>query len=276
MTQLVSAELVAAAVRVAQKLGRDVADVPVAAIAEEAGISRSTLLRRSGGSRAALDAAVRASGVDTGGRPPVCARALEAAAKLISQSGLAAATLEAVATESQCSVFSLHAVFGGRDELLRAVFERFGPIEDIEEFLREPHGDLAETVRGLYRVIAHALNREPRVAPAMFAEAFSRPSSPAVQSLFAYTGPRMLGVLGSWLEAETRAGHVRKLPELVLLQQLLGPMLIHMFMRPLAENIPSVPLPDIDTLCDLFAENFILSVAPSTAKGPTRPDLPTG
>ncbi|WP_280828823.1 TetR family transcriptional regulator [Mycobacterium sp. OTB74] len=260
-----SAGLVDAAVRVAQKLGRDVADVPVTAIAVEAGISRSTLLRRFGGSRSALDAAVRAAGIDTGGRPPVRVRALEAAANLISQSGLAAATLEAVAADSQCSVFSLHAAFGGRDEMLRAVFERYSPVGDVEEFLREPRGDFAETVRGLYRVIAHALNREPRVAPAMFAEVFSRPSSPAVQSLVGYTGPRMFGVLGRWFGAETRAGHIRKLPELVLLQQLLGPILIHMFMRPLAENVSSVALPDIDALCDLFADNFIRAITTTGA-----------
>ncbi|HZE17813.1 MAG TPA: TetR/AcrR family transcriptional regulator, partial [Mycobacterium sp.] len=47
-----SPELVDAALRAAEKLARDVADVPVVAIAAEAGISRSTLLRRLGGSRA--------------------------------------------------------------------------------------------------------------------------------------------------------------------------------------------------------------------------------
>ena len=56
-----SPELVEAALRAAEKLGRDVADVPMPDIAAEAGISRSTLLRRCGGSRAALDAAVRAA-----------------------------------------------------------------------------------------------------------------------------------------------------------------------------------------------------------------------
>ena len=82
-TVAVPAELVQAALRAADALGRQVADVPVAAIAAEAGISRSTLLRRLGGSRSALDAAVRATGVDPGGLP-VRVRALDAAADLIS------------------------------------------------------------------------------------------------------------------------------------------------------------------------------------------------
>src|SRR5258707_4035464 len=105
-------QVVEAALRASGKLGKDVADVPVAMIATEAGISRSTLLRRFGGSRVTLNDAVRAAGVDPGGLPPVRDRAVEAAAALISESGLAAATLEAVAAQANCSVYSLYAVFG--------------------------------------------------------------------------------------------------------------------------------------------------------------------
>lgn len=264
MTQpALSPELVEAALRAAEKLGKDVADVPVMAIATEAGISRSTLLRRSGGSRAALDAAVRAAGIDTGGQRPVRIRAVDAAANLISESGLAAATLEAVANHAQCSVYSLHAAFGGRDELLRAVFEQYSPIRDIEEFLDHPRSDLKQTVRALYGEIADALGREPRLAPAMFAEAFSRPDSPSVQSLFAYTGPRMFGVLGQWLDAEIDAGRIRRLPPVLLAQQLLGPIVFHLFMRPVAQQAGALPVPDIDIMCDVFAEAFIRAVGTS-------------
>ena len=57
-------EVVEAALRAADRLGRDVADVPLIAIAREAGMSRSTLVRRLNGSRQLLDDAVRAAGVD--------------------------------------------------------------------------------------------------------------------------------------------------------------------------------------------------------------------
>ena len=42
--------------------GKDVADVPLAMIAQAVGMSRSTLVRRLNGSRQALDEAVRAAG----------------------------------------------------------------------------------------------------------------------------------------------------------------------------------------------------------------------
>src|SRR4051794_28209508 len=93
----VPADVVQAALRSAERLGRDVADVPIVAIAHALGVSRSTLLRRLGGSRRTLDDAVRDVGVDPGGRPPVRARAVEAAGALIGTGGVAAATLETVA-----------------------------------------------------------------------------------------------------------------------------------------------------------------------------------
>ena len=258
-------QLVEAALRAAKNLGKDVADVPVAAIATEAGISRSTLLRRFGGSRTALNDAVLAAGVDPGGLPPVRIRAVTAAASLISESGLAATTLEAVAVRASCSVYSLHSVFGGRDELMHAVFERYSPVGDIEEYLARPSGDLSDIVRGFYRTIDNALDREPRVAPAIFAEAFSRPTSPAVQSLAAYGVPRMLGVLSRWFDAEISAGRIRDLPRPLLAQQLLGPIMVHLLTRPALTRILASSLPDIDTACDVFADAFVRAVAQSSS-----------
>lgn len=259
-SRTVATELVDAALRAAQTLGRGVAEVPITAIAAEAGISRSTLLRRLGGSRSILDDAVHAAGIDLGVQPSVRVRALNAAAQLISETGLAATTLDAIAQHAGCSVVSLHATFGGRDELMRAVFEQYSPIGDIEKYLAQPHSDLHETVRGFYRTAATALNRYPRVAPAMFAEAFSRPASSAVQSLAHYSASRMLGVLGAWFQAEICGGRMRDQPITLLAHQLTGPILIHTFLRPVAQESAGPVFPDIDLVCDTFTENFIRAV----------------
>ena len=249
--------LVEAALQAASELGKDIADVPVIVIACHAGVSRSTLLRRLGGSRAALDEAVRARGLDPGGAPPVRTRALDAAADLIAENGLSAATLEAIAARAECSVQSLYAIFGTRDGLLRTVFDRHSPLLDIEEFLAEDHVDLAATVRRLYALVADSLSRQPRVAPAMFAEAFARPTSPAMQTLLNYKGPQVLAVLGHWLTTEIGAGRIRDLPQPLLVQQLLAPMVVHMMLRPNEANLPGVDMPDIDTVCDVFTDNFL-------------------
>jgi AcrR family transcriptional regulator len=249
--------LVEAALEAANELGKDIADVPVIVIARHAGVSRSTLLRRLGGSRVALDEAVRARGLDPGGAPPVRTRALDAAAALIAENGLSAATLEAIAARAECSVQSLYAIFGTRDGLLRTVFDRHSPLLDIEEFLAEDHDDLPTTIRRLYALVADSLGRQPRVAPAMFAEALARPTSPAMQTLLNYKGPQVLDVLGHWLTSEIRAGRIRDLPQPLLVQQLLSPMVVHMMLRPNAASMSGVDLPDIDSVCDIFTDTFL-------------------
>lgn len=259
--ETVAPELVQAAVRAAETLKRDIVEVPVSAIAAEAQMSRSTLLRRLGGSRSVLDAAVRAAGIDPGGRPPVRVRALTAAAELISENGLAATTLDVIAERAGCSVFSLHAVFGGRDGLLRAMFEQYSPIREIEDYLAAVPDDLRATVHGIYCTIADTLSREPRVAPAMLAEVYSRPASATVQSLTRYAAPRMLGTLGAWFETEIRAGRIKDQPLLVLIQQLLGPIVLHMLMRPAYPDTLDFLLPEVDSICEHLTDNFLAAVA---------------
>ena len=270
----VGEDLVQAALRAARALGKDVADVPVIAIAREAGVSRSTLIRRLGGTRDTLDAAVRAAGVDPGGHAPVRTRALDAAATLIETHGLAATTLEAIAIKAQCSVHSLYAVFGGRDEFLRALFERHSPLLAIEDFFDDDHSDLPSTVRRLYTMIAATLDGEPRVAPALLAEALARPDSPAIQNLLGHNAPRLLASLGAWLKREVQAGHIRDIPLPLLIQQLIAPISIHMLMRPTCPAIPGLELSDLDVVCDTFTNTFLRAVTTAPPKSTTRRTKP--
>jgi len=257
----VPTDVVEAALRAAANLGRDVADVPLIAIAREAGMSRSTLVRRLNGSRRPLDDAVRAAGVEPGGRPPVRERAVLAAASLISDRGLATVSLEAVAVQANCSVHSLYAVFGGRDQLLRAVFDRYGPIVDFDKVIADPGTDLSETVHRIFRLLAETFSREPRVAPAIFAEVLARPTGPLVQALTQYTAPRMLATLGRWLTAEIAAGRIRDIPVPLLFHQMIAPIAMHAMMRPAVENLPEVDLPELHDACAVFADAFLLGAA---------------
>ena len=261
-------DLVQAALRAARTLGKDVADVPVIAIAREAGISRSSLIRRLGGSRTTLDEAVRAAGVDPGGQAPVRTRALDAAAELVSTVGLASATLDAIAARADCSVHSLYVTFGGRDELLRALFERHSPLLDIEDFFDGEHDDLPATVRRLYGLVVHSLDREPRVAPALLAETLARPDSPAIRNLLSHNAPRLLSSLGGWLAGEIQAGRIRAIPLPLLIQQLIAPVAVHMLVRPAVPELPGLELPDLDTVCDTFTDTFLRAV--TNPPGPRR------
>jgi AcrR family transcriptional regulator len=257
----VPADVIQATLRSAERLGRDVADVPIVVIAHALGVSRSTLLRQLGGSRSALDDAVRDIGVDPGGRPPVKLRAVEAAAALIGAGGVASATLEAIAADADCSVHSLYAVFGGRDGLLRAVYDRYLPPLELEDVISGSSADgLTETVRAINRFLAQLYLQEPRVLAAVLGETLARPAGPRAGVLAEHGALRMIAVLKRWLDGEVAAGRIRDLPRALLIQLLISPVSVHAIMRPGLANYPQVSLPDLDDSCDVLADAFVRAV----------------
>jgi AcrR family transcriptional regulator len=262
----VSDDLVKVAIRLARERGKGVAEVPIAAIAHAAGISRSTLLRRLGGTRRTLDEAVRAAGVDPGGRP-VRDRAIDAAASLIGERGLAAVTLEGVAAAAGCSVPSLHVTIGGRDGLLTAVFERYLPLADLEMVMAKPPGTAEETVRAIYRTFVEGFGREPQVLPAILADVLARPDGPGRDIWVRTALPRMLGSVGGWLAAEVQAGRFKPYPLPILVQLLLGPLATHMLFRPTLAPHFAAAFPTIDEAVDVFTEAFLSAVTTGEGGG---------
>src|SRR6266498_4620938 len=92
-------------------------------------------------------------------------------------------------------------------------------------------GSIPVAGRGIYQALAASLLREPRVMPAMLADLFSRPEGPTGRVFLRYF-PRALDSVGGWLAAEVRTGRIRALPVPLLIQQLIGPLGVHLLFRP--------------------------------------------
>lgn len=63
------------------------------------------------------------------------------------------------------------------------------------------------------------------------------------------------------MNAQVQRGRIRDMPTALLIQQLMGPMVLHMLGRPALANLAVVELPDLDTTCTELAANFIRAMA---------------
>jgi AcrR family transcriptional regulator len=253
-------ELIEAAVAASRRRERPVAEIPLAEIAKAAGVSRSTLLRRIG-SRANLDEAVRAAGIDPGSRKPVRERAIAAAARLLADNGLGALTLEAVADAADCAVPSLHVSFGNRDGLLAAVFDRYGPAPELVELAANRPEGLDDTIHRIYQILTAAFSRDPAVLPALFADLLARPDGPASRLVRA-TLPSLVVPFDALLTPHMRAGRLRALPLPLLVQLLVGPLVSHMLTRSALQAVTTTGLPSLDETQATFASAFLRAAAP--------------
>ena len=109
----------------------------------------------------------------------------------------------------------------------------------------------------LYRVMVSTLTREPRVATAMLSDVLGNPHGSGAR-IFARYFPRARASVGGWLKTHVDAGRIRDVPIPLLLQQLLGPMLAHVLMRPaLAGEV------DPERACSEFTAAFLRAVGTS-------------
>lgn len=264
--------IIRAAIAAAAAAGVDVADLPLDQVAQRAGISRATLFRRIG-SRQALDAAVRATGVDPGGRPSIRDRAAEAAASIVRERGIEALTLEAVAAAAGCSIPGLHSQVGGREGVLAALFERYSPLPRVERLLTGAPPTLEAGVRAIHAAVFDAATAEPRLLQALLADALARPDGPARRFLIDRYLPRAAALLSAWLAGEIAAGRCRPLPLPYLLQLLAGPLALHVLMRGLGVGGSGVSLAGREEVIAELTAAYCRAVAPPPP-GPGSPRDP--
>lgn len=254
----ISQDIIDTVIGLAAERGVAVADVTIDEITRAVGVSRMTLYRRIG-SRAALHEAIRRGGVDPGDRPPVRTRAVEAAAAIIREGGIAALTLEAVAERAACSLPALHSQLGGRQGLLKALFERYSPLPEVEHLLNPAPDSLAEGVRAVYGAIYDAAIAEPALVRAFIGEALRAPQSEIGEFLTTWYLPRVFGTAGAWLSGQVEQGHVRPLPLPVLLQLLAAPLGLHVLTHQFITSL-GYQLPPRDEAIAMFAAAYCRAV----------------
>lgn len=253
----VDPEIVQAAIREAREAGVDVADLPLNRIARRAGVSRATLFRRIG-TRRALEQAVRLYGVDPGIRMTVRDRAVAAALDLIESNGLESLTVDAIARRAGCAATSVYTQFGGKDDLLSAVFEAYSPLASVEHAVTHRPRRFEDQVRGVYEAFFDAAVRRSAVI-ALLRDAWAH-RSPAADAAHRILLRGVLTLIGDWLAEEAAKGNCRRLEPETGAAILLGPIVMRLAMCAAARPRGGA-LPERDGLIDALTGSFCRAVA---------------
>ena len=197
------------------------ADPPsVNAIAQAAGVSRSTLYRIFPRRTTLLDALEIAPG-------PV----LEAALRLLASRSLADLSMDELASEAGVSRANLYRLFPGKSALFRAILLAYSPFEPVMALLARaadlpPDQVVPQVVLAAYQAVA----RRRGIVRTLLLEITSM--APETQQAFAETGARAFATFGGYLAAQMAAGRLRRIHPMLAVQSLVGAVVLHLLAEP--------------------------------------------
>ena len=221
-------------------------------------------LYRKAGSREAIVAALAQEGIDLRRAPLVRERVVSAVAELLQERPLAEITLEAVAARASCSLPAIYDQFGGRQGVLKAVFEQYSPLPSVERLVAtgglstEP--DLRHDVRALYGAVFDQVVPRWPVLRGFIAEVLRDPGSEVGQLFREWYVPRALATVRPMLDRHMARGAFRHIPPVLIVQAFVGPMLLHVASRRLLPEEFGIEPPDRDTTIETFTDIFCRAV----------------
>jgi AcrR family transcriptional regulator len=195
------------------------------AIAEAAGVSRTTLYRIFPSRAALFDALEVAPGPDTR------QRVLESAVRLLATRTLADLSMDELATDAGVSRANLYRLFPGKSALFRAILLAYSPFEPVMALLaragdRPPEDVIPEIVLAAYRTVAGRRG----IVRTLLLEITSMAAD--TQPAFAETGVRAFATLAGYVAAQMSAGRLRRMPAMLAVQSLVGPVVLHLLAEP--------------------------------------------
>jgi AcrR family transcriptional regulator len=250
-TQVIPDEVLAAAKRVVRQRGPAALTMDV--LAQETGLSRTTLYRRSGGREALLDA-LEAAGLAVGDRTDARMRILRAARAAFSRAGFSVATVEEIATDARVGLATLFRHFGDKENLAAAVIQETVPRRAMQQI--EPTGDLRADLTGLAeRMLAGLQQDTPLVRWMMIETLQGGPFLPKVRTL---VPTRSLQAISRFFSACLASGQIPEGDPQMLAQAFAGLVMAFGFIGPLFSNGP-VPDPPATAraITDLFLDGAL-------------------
>ncbi|MEA2644450.1 MAG: TetR/AcrR family transcriptional regulator, regulator of autoinduction and epiphytic fitness [Chloroflexota bacterium] len=230
----------------------------VAQFAEAAGVSRASFYRAFE-SRGALLSALAVQP-----EPGARERILDAAVVLVGEHGLAALSMDDLATLAGVSRATLYRLFPGKPALFTSLIRTYSPMEPVTRLALELKDELPEVVmpeiaRTVYRTVYGSA--EPRIGllRAVFFEVSSL--APDAEESAREAMQAIIGSVGMYVMSQMTAGRLRPMSPLLALQGFVGPIFFHVLTRPLIERVLGIDV-DGEVAVTELAEGWLRSMRP--------------
>lgn len=223
-------------------------------VANAAGVSRATVYRLFGSRDGLLQA------LDIEPDPDARQRVLRAALELVGRDGLSRLSMDEVAAAAGVSRASLYRLFPGKAALFRELLVTFSPIETIVETVERlrdrPPDEVMPTVA---RAAARTLAGRVGIVRTLVFEISG--ASEETADAIRYLAERGMGTVVRYIVEQMAAGRLRTMHPLLAVQALVGPILIHLITRRVAERQLDLAIPIEDAAVEL-AEQWVRAMRP--------------
>lgn len=223
-------------------------------VASAAGVSRATVYRLFGSREGLLQA------LDLEPDPDIRQRVMAAALELVGRDGLAKLSMEEVAAAAGVSRASLYRLLPGKAALFRELLIAFSPMELVVETIermRDRPPD--EVVPAIARTAASTVAGRLGIVRTLMFEATS--ASEEAAEAVSYMITHGIGIVVQYLVEQMAAGRLRTMHPLLAFQSLVGPILVHLLTRRVAEREVGFVVPLEDVVTEL-AEQWLRAMRP--------------
>src|SRR5918999_2684348 len=246
------------------------------ALANDPGASVETISRAAGVPRPPLSRHFRSkadvlAAADVEPDPGTRARVLAAAVGLVGRDGLAALSMDELATVAGVSRASVYRLLPGNRALFAGLIGAYSPFEPVIAVLdrfgdRPPDEVLPEVARVAARVSA------PRIGLLRSVLLEITSGSPEAVSGAMGLMQSLLAALGGYVTRQMAAGHIRPMHPLLAIQTLIGPVVFHLLTRSMAERLTRLDLTIDEAVEQLAAVTVtgLTTITSGDANGPNR------
>jgi AcrR family transcriptional regulator len=249
MSEKVKQDVLAAARRVVRRHKH--ATMPQ--LAEGTGMSVRTLYRLFGN----REALMRELGCLP--EPPVREQILAVSLKMIGHRGFAELSMDDVAAAADVSRTALYRLFPGKPALFKGLIETYSPWEGVHLVIDAmPDGHPRDVIPAVARALATSLEGRIGLLMPMILEMVK--DNPETREGMGNKPARGLADLVRYLQRQMVGGRLRRVDPIVAFQLFVGPIVIHLLTRPLAERVMSVRRMPVEEVIDQVAAAWLRSM----------------